>query len=183
MQIDWHSSKLVPAAWGGLTFVAGILCKNLLDSYFNRQEQARKFVLDKRTQLLEQQLSRFYWPLYLRLQRDNLIEERRKERVQDDNDPKSILSLKIDAGVILPTHQDAVSVIENNLHLAGDQAIIDLVVLYVRHVMVYQMLRDAGLRDDPIKHGHGYPKDIFSIIEKRAHKLQAQYDSLIAPQS
>ena len=178
MPTNWH--QLLPTAWAGLTFVLGIYCKNLLDAYFSKQEEVRKFSLDKRTQLLEQQLSRFYWPLYMHLQKDNLIEERRKERVQDEDDPRSILSKKIDEGIILPTHKDAVSVIESNLHLAGDQVIIDLVVLYMRHVMVYQMLRDAGLKDDPIKHGHGYPKDIFAIIEQRTRELQAEYDRLIA---
>jgi hypothetical protein len=178
MPNNWH--QLLPTAWAAVTFVLGIYCKNLLDSYFKRREETQTFVRDKRTDLLEQQLSRFYWPLYMHLQKDNLIEERRKERVQDEDDPHSILSKKIDEGVILPTHKEAVSVIESNLHLAGDQAIIDVVVLYMRHVMVYQMLRDAGLKDDPINHGHGYPKDIFTIIEERTRTLQEEYDRLIA---
>jgi hypothetical protein len=176
---NWPS-QLVPAAWGGLTFVAGILCKNFLDSYFNRQEEARKFLLDKRTQLLEQQLSHFFWPLYLQLQKDNLIWERLMERNQDPDSPQSILSKQIETGAILPTHEVALGVIEANLHLAGDRETCDAVLSYVRHVKLYQMLRAAGLKDDPVSHGEPYPRDIYRLIEKRVFELQAEYDRLIA---
>ncbi len=179
MATNWPS-QLVPAAWGGLTFVAGILCKNLLDAYFNRQAEARKFLLDKRTQLLEAQLSRFYWPLYLRLQQDNMLWERLMERDQDPESPQSKLSMLIERGNLLPIHKEAVEVIESNLHLAGDEATVEAVLRYLRHVKVYEMLRAAGLKDDPISHGEPYPRDIFPLIEKRVHALQAEYDRLIA---
>jgi hypothetical protein len=177
---NWFPNQLVPAAWGGLTFVAGILCKNFLDSYFNRQEEARKFALDKRTQLLDAQLSRFYWPLYLHLEKDNLMLERLIERDEDPESPQSRLSIEIEASFVLPSHEKAVEVIESNLHLAGDAATVEASLRYVRHVKVYGMLRAANVRNDPISHGQPYPKDIFRLIEKRVYALQAEYDRLIA---
>lgn len=63
-----------------MTFLAGIASKGALDSYLRQREEARKFVLDRRVRFLEQQLSQFYWPLYLHLQKENLYWERLRER-------------------------------------------------------------------------------------------------------
>jgi hypothetical protein len=168
-----------PTAWSGVTFLAGIVCKGAFDSYLHRRDEAHKFVLDKRVQFLEQQLSQFYWPIYLHLQKDNLIWERLRERNQDPESSQSKLSRQIESGVILPNHKDAVAVIEANLHLAGDSAVVKESLLYVRHVKVYDMLRAAGIKDDPINHGEPYPGDFFPLIEKRVNTLQAEYDKLI----
>jgi hypothetical protein len=102
------------------------------------------------------------------------------ERDQDPDSPQSKLSMQIESGVILPTHEEALGVIEANIHLAGDKETCDAVLRYVRHVKVYQMLRAAGLKDDPVSHGEPYPRDIYPLIEKRVFALQAEYDRLIA---
>ena len=80
MMTLWASS-FGTAAWSGVTFLAGIASKGVIDSYLRRKEEARKFVLDKRVRFLEQQLSQFYWPIYLHLQKENLDWERLRERL------------------------------------------------------------------------------------------------------
>jgi hypothetical protein len=50
---------------------------------------------------------------------------------------------------------------------------------YVRHVKVYEILRAAGIKDDPVNHGEPYPRDFFLLIEQRVNALQAEYDKLI----
>jgi hypothetical protein len=177
--ITLFTNSFGPAAWGGVTFLAGIVSKGAIDSYLRRREEAHKFVLDKRVQFLEQQLSQFYWPIYLHLQKDNLIWERLKERNQDPESSQSKLSRQIESGVILPNHKDAVAVIEANLHLAGDSTVVEESLRYVRHVKVYEMLLSSGIKDDPINHGEPYPRDFFPLIEKRVNALQAEYDRLI----
>jgi hypothetical protein len=102
---------------------------------------------------LEKQLSQFYWPVYLYLEKDNLIWERLQDRDQDPESAASKLSRQIEGGVILPNHREAMSTIEGNLHLAADSAIVDGSLRYVRHVKLYEMLRLAGSEDDPVSHG------------------------------
>ncbi len=166
-------------AWSGVTFLAGIASKGAIDSYLRRREEAHKFVLDKRVRFLEQQLSQFYWPMYLHLQKDNLYWERLRERNQDPESSQSKLSLQIESGVILPSHKEAMAVIEANLHLAGNSTVVEESLRYVRHVKLYEMLRAAGIKDDPVSHGEPYPQDYFPLIQQRVNALQSEYDNLI----
>jgi len=177
--ITFFGNSFGPAAWSGLTFLAGVASKGAIDSYLRRKEEAQKFVLDKRVRFLEQQLSQFYWPLYLHLQKGELIWERLKERTQDPESPQSRLSLQIESGEILPNHKEALAVIEANLHLAGDSKVVEEVVGYVRHVKVYEMLRAAGIKDDPVNHGHPYPRGFPELIKQHVTALQSEYDKLI----
>jgi hypothetical protein len=172
-------AQTVTATWSALTFLLGLASKGIVDSFLRRRDDAHKLLLDKRIQLLEQQLSQFYWPIYLHLQKDNLIWEKVQQRDQDPDSPRSRLSLKIEQEVILPNHKDALAVIEANLHLAGNAPIVEKSLRFVRHVKVYEMLRAAGIKDDPIAHGEPYPKDYFPAIEQQVNALQAEYDRLI----
>src|SRR5271168_1349591 len=173
------SNTFGPAVWGGVTFLAGIASKGIIDSYLRRRDDAHKFMLDKRVQFLEEQLSQFYWPIYLHLQKDNLLWDRLKDRDQDPESAESRLSRQIETGVILPNHKEALAVIEAHLHLAGDASTVEASLRYVRHVKVYEMLRAAGITSDPISHSEPYPADYFPLIEKRVNSLQAEYDQLI----
>jgi hypothetical protein len=170
----------IPAVvWSGITFVLGIATKSAVDTYMQRRETARKFAVEKRTAFLEQQLSCFYWPLYLHLQKDNLLQERRINRDQDPTTSASRLSMYVESNCILPNHQEAARVIESNLHLAGSSHVINESLKYVRHVKVYEMLQDAGVHEDPIAHKSPYPSGFFDLIKERAIAVQAQYDALI----
>jgi hypothetical protein len=168
-----------PVAWSGVTFLAGVASKGIIDSYLRRNEEARRFVLDKRVRFLEQQLSQFYWPIYLHLQKENLYWERLRERTQDPESSQSRLSIQIESGVILPSHKEAMAVIEANLHLAGNSSVVEESLRYVRHVKLYEMLRAAGIKDDPVNHGEPYPVKFFPLIHERVNALQSEYDNLI----
>src|ERR1035437_7227142 len=93
------SNHLAPYLWSGFTFLAGVACKGIVDSYLRRRDDLRKFLLDKRVKFLEEQLSLLYWPMYLDLEKDNLIWERAQERNQDPDSPQSRLSIQIESGV------------------------------------------------------------------------------------
>ena len=166
--------------WGGITFLAGIASKGIVDSYLRRRDDTHKFLLDKRVHFLEEQLSKFYWPTYLHLQKENLLWDRLRDRDEDPNSPQSRLSVQIELAGILRNHRDALAVIEDHLHLAGDKAVVKASLRYVRHVKVYEMLREAGLKDDPVSHGEPYPHDYFPLIEERVNALQTEYDQLIS---
>ena len=180
MIVSFPTSSMSAVVWSGFTFALGIACKSVIDTYVQRREAVRKFAVEKRTAFLEQQLSRFYWPLYLHLQKDSLLQELRMERDQDPGSPKSILSVYIESSDMLPNHKRATEVIETCLHLAGTVEVVNAAHQYARHVMLYEMLRAAGLeKEEPVSHGQGYPSNFFQLIEQRARTLQDEYDSLI----
>ncbi len=177
--IQLDAATLEHIGWGGVTFALGVAVKAGFDSFFRRRDDAQKFVLEKRAGFLEQQLSKFYWPIYLQLQNDNLMYELLIQRDQDPTSPESVLSKKIESGAILPSHQAVLKVIEDNIHLAGDNHVCDATLRYVRHVKIYEMLRAAELKGDPINHGQEYPKEYFPLIKNRVTALQAEYDRLV----
>jgi hypothetical protein len=71
------------------------------------------------------------------------------------------------------------AVIEANLHLAGNSTVVDESLRYVRHVKLYEMLRAAGIKDDPVNHGVRYPAKFFPLTHQRVNALQFEYDNLI----
>ncbi len=94
--IQLNAASLEHIGWGGVTFALGVAVKSAFDSFFRRRDDERKFVLDKRVGFLEQQLSKFYWPIYLHLQKDNLLYEGLIGRDQDPDSGPSRLSKLIE---------------------------------------------------------------------------------------
>jgi hypothetical protein len=179
IQIPLNLAALENVGWTGLSFVAGIVVKGAFDSFIRRKEAAERFALDKRVAFLEQQLSRFYWPIYLLLGRDDLMYGLQIEANENPESPESRLSKAIESGAILPSHQAVLKVIEENIHLAGDKQVCDATLRYVNHVKVYEMLAAAGVKSLPISHGYEYPKEYYPLIKDRVTALQAEYDRLI----
>ena len=71
------------AAIGALLLLAGVFASRALERLKSRQAletELSKQRASARLQLLGQQLSEFYWPLYLRLQKDNAVWERILDR-------------------------------------------------------------------------------------------------------
>lgn len=63
------------ALLAALAAVAGFLGKSIWDLYWKRREQVETLAREKRVDFLERQLSQFDWPLYLQLQKNNVIWE------------------------------------------------------------------------------------------------------------
>jgi len=162
-----------------LTFGLGLAFKYTLDAKKQRTDEAEKFALENRTAFLQQQLTRFYWPLYLVLEKDDLIYERLTERDEDPNSNASRLSIYIEANSVLPNHQAAAKVIEDFLYLAGAHEVVTACVAYIRHVKVFEMLSAAGVKTDPINQGAPYPKGFKDLLREHCMKLQAEYDQMI----
>lgn len=134
----------------------------------------------KRIAFLEQQLSQFYWPLHLRLQRDDAVWRRMLERESTDETRRRV-ARAIDEHVLLPNHREIVSILEKGLHLARmDRGLEESVLNYVRHVAVYTALRHTdNYSTDPYHLGEPYPKDLSTQVERRTKQLQAEFDQLI----
>ncbi len=84
---------------------AGAALKVVWDAVVDRRKEIEKAQWDTRLQDLRDALSKFYWPLYLRLQRDNIIWRRILDRKSDDEHRRH-LARRIEQEVLIPNHRE-----------------------------------------------------------------------------
>ncbi len=164
-----------------LSAAGGFLAKSIWESYLARKREHETEVWRIRVAELEKRLSQFLWPIYLRLQRDNVVWRRILDREHKDDADRSKLAYQIESDVLLPNHTEILTIIERNMHLAGrDQELEKELLAYVRHVDVYRALRKAGITNkDPIAFEEPWPKGLFFAIESRLETCQREYDRVL----
>lgn len=136
----------------------------------------------RRLEFLEKQLSTFYWPLYLRLEKDNVMWKRIAHLADDADDPlPAEAGHAVERGYILPNHAEAVALIERNAHLIDDKDLFAELLRYVRHVAVFQAVRGTPeLKGrDPRHFGEPFPETLFPLVERKLGKLQDEYQRLL----
>ncbi len=160
--------------------VIGYFSRSLWDKYLGYKYDIEKSNREHRIRYLNLQLSEFYWPIYLRLQKDNTVWEKILLR-DSDNVELSSMAKEIEKNIILPNHNDISKIIESKIHLANaDKLLEEKLLQYLKHIAVYQSIRNVGIFDkDPIYYEEAWPKELFHLIEKRTQKLQDEYNSLI----
>jgi hypothetical protein len=153
--------------------------KASLKNELEKQEQAL------RLQFREEQLSKFYWPIFFRFKKDSatwkLIPQLSgKQRALPDD-----IGRKIELSFLIKNHEEIVAIIENNVHLAqADENLLTEIVAYIRHVAVYRALREANdYTRNPIDLGEPFPEGLEQAIEMRLRTLQADHDRLLVPKS
>lgn len=182
------------ALGGAVGGVLGVVAKSLWDRYAGWRAGIPLETWKIRTAQLERRLSQFYWPLYARLLRDDVVWRMvffdlrlRHDRPQPDwarnmaEEDRRKLAQEIEAKVLLPNHQEAVSIIRSAVHLANaDKEFEVILARYMRHVDAYSSLRSAGIMTaDPIDVGEPYPKELTEAVEARLRKYQAEYEELL----
>jgi hypothetical protein len=167
-----------------LVLVAGFWLNKVLETV--RSNNALKTELAKirdtrNLDFLARQLSEFYWPLYVRLQYDNVVWRRILDANQGDDEIRQKLGREIERNFVLPNHEEMVRIIRSNMHLMENDGIaLDAMLRYIRHVAVYKAMRSAGVEDRfPDALGEPWPRELFPRIEHMAYKLQAQYDAAV----
>lgn len=167
-------------AAAGLGFAAG----KLWEQYTEKRKAIEIELWKLRVAELEKRLREFYWPIYLRLQRDNVVWEKILKRWEKDAEAKQ-LGHQLELDVTLPNHIEIVRVIEQGMHyVRGDKELEGALLQYLRHVDVYRSIRAAGITDkDPKYFGEPYPHSFFQAIDERVKRLQAEYDSILAEQT
>ena len=165
---------------------SGYMLNRAIEKY--KAAQALKSEISKqrfvaRLQRIERQLSEFYWPMYLRLQKDNIVWRRLLDMVKGQDNPLSRIGSRIETDFILPNHNELVSIIETKIHLAEPDAVLQAALLsYIDHVAVYKAAIAAGFTD---LHGAQrelltpWPHELFPLIEDRTLKLQREYVLLL----
>jgi hypothetical protein len=134
----------------------------------NKQKELDKEGLN----FLTSQLQEFYWPILIRLEKNNAIYKK-----LDD----SFVGKEIDEKVVLPNHLEIVDIIENKIHLAqADTILIDEISYYVGHVYTYKALRKSGYQGYPKQyHMNDYREEFYKLIKARTNHIQERYNNLI----
>lgn len=164
---------------------SGVASKVVWDNYVRHLQSIELETWKLRAAQLEKRLLLFYWPIYIRLQRDNLVWSRILARYQDSPDEDQLrLAYQIDQKILLPNHLEIVKIIESNMHLASaDTEFHDALMAYLRHVDIYKSIRELEINNkDPIHYGEGFPKQLFGLFEQRLRRYQAEYDELLRRQ-
>jgi hypothetical protein len=164
-----------------LSAAAGFTAKSLWNYVIKRQAELDKQTLAKRLDFLGAQLSNFYWPLYLRLEKDNLVWQRILGIEDTQGSLKQRLGERFEAEVVIPNHLECVKIIESHIHLAqADEKLLQELIGYIDHVALYKALRAAGeKRVFPFEVGCPYPVGIFASIRDRTIAFQSEYDRLV----
>jgi AAA+ superfamily predicted ATPase len=156
----------------------GIVAKTFWDKLVERREELAKLRRDKKLEILERQLSEFYWPLYLRLEKDNLIWQQVFTR---DNQLSPDVRERLEAHFILPNHEEILEILESKIHLArASEDLSKQIFQYIRHIAIYQAIRGAGISDkDPMDFNEPFPQDLYRLVNEKKDALQAEYDKLL----
>jgi hypothetical protein len=168
---------------GILLAIAGFWLNRYLEAFKSRRALESELIKtrdQKELELVQSQLSQFYWPVYLRLQIDNVVWERILQR--QSNDPvRAALAHRIETDFILPNHEATCKIIESNIHLAApNPELLQALLKYVRHVAVYRAIRATGNTEvDPVDVGEPWPADVFPIVEKATLARQKGFESLL----
>jgi hypothetical protein len=170
-----------------ILIVAGFWLNWYLEKFKSRQQlenELRKVRDQKQIELLESQLSKFYWPVYLHLQMDNVVWQRILQKGSSDK-LTADLSHRIETDFILPNHDATCTLIQANIHLAApDSQLMKAVLKYLRHVTVYRALRATGNTSlDPINVDEPWPKDLFPAVEEATFRKQREFETLLQQNS
>ncbi len=135
-------------------------------------------------ELIERQISEFYWPIYLRLEKDNVMWKRIKSLSSEKNLLPEAASEAIEKEFILKNHQEIVEIIESKIHLAENsndsKELINELLKYIKHVAIYKTIRSIKelQRFNPIDLNEPFPERIHPLIENKFLELQNRYEHL-----
>jgi hypothetical protein len=135
-------------------------------------------------EFIERQISEFYWPIYLRLEKDNMMWKRIKSLGSDKNALPDAASEAIEKDFILKNHQEIVEIVESKIHLAENSAnsreLIDELLKYIKHVAVYKTIRSIKelQKFNPVDLNEPFPPKLFPLIENNFRELQSRYENL-----
>jgi hypothetical protein len=183
---------------GGIVLIAGYWINKRFEKFkveTNRQSAEKQKIfelenqlalnrLNEELELIEKQISDFYWPIYLRLEKDNTMWQRISCLSADKNVLPGAASDLIEKEFILKNHQEIVEIVESKIYLAGNLAsseeLIDELLKYIKHVAVYKTIRSVKelQKLNPISLNEPFPEKLFPLIEKKFHELQEKYEKL-----
>jgi len=183
--------------WGLIGGIIGsaatFLAKSVWDNAIQREKEISLAIWKIKADEMEKRLSTFYWPLYMCLQRDDLMWKKvfSDLRMRSDapkawvknlsEEDRKNLSSELENNVLIPNHKDAVDIIRSKMYISAvTPELARLLFAYVRHVDGYIALRSAGIKGiDPIDIEEKYPEGLSAAVKARLDDFQAAYEKLL----
>jgi hypothetical protein len=162
------SSLLLPA----ILAVFGFFGKSLYDIYLEDRKRDR--------QLIESKLQNFYWPICIRLKKNENV-FRYLFKGKRDSDKESIdykISHYVEKNILMNNHEEILSIITSYRYLAdADNEIGPLIDAFIKHVSIYKALLDSGINEFPgIISNAPYPSKIDDYFYEKTKALQEILD-------
>lgn len=141
----------------------------------------RSDVAKEQREELGQELSQFYYPIYLRLEKDNAVWQR--VLGSEEKPEEGRIRSELERSFILPNHDQIVKIIDEHIDLVkNDQELWTQILKYEKHVAIFKALRATGDPRVPIQLGVPWPDQFFPLVAKRTQQLQSKYDALLRQQ-
>lgn len=153
---------LIPA----LIAVVGFLGKSIYELYLDRRK--------RKIQNIEDKLKLFYWPVLIRLEKDNAIWETILSKREEQNSIQYKIASNVERNTILKNHQEVLDIINNYIYLAEPDAMLTSEIKkYIKNVTIYKALREAGEETKfPIRLGAPWPEYFFELIKSKTEYYQ-----------
>jgi len=154
-----------------LIAVGGYLVKSLYDIYLDNRK--------RRFQNIEDKLKLFYWPILIRLEKDNGIWETILLKRQDSASIQYKIAEHIEKNIVLKNHQEVLDIIDNYAYLAEpDDALQIEIKNYIKNVTIYKAIRESDNQTQfPLALGAPWPKDFYPIIKEKTKFYQEKLNS------
>lgn len=154
--------------WPIILAVLGYLSKSIYELYLDFRK--------KRIQNIEAKLKLFYWPILIRLEKDNAIWETILSKRNDPNSIQYKIANQVEDNIILKNHQEILKIIEDYIYLAEpNEDLVLQVKIYIKNISIYQSLRSAKEEKMfPIDLGAPWPDNFFNIIKEKTDHYQTQ---------
>lgn len=152
----------IPALIAALGFIG----KSIFDVFLSLR--------NKRIVILENKLQKFYWPILIRIEKDNAIWEMILSKRSDHNSLQYKLASTIEKNDVLQNHNEILEIVSHNIHYAeADKELTDCIRKYVKNVTIYKALRESGEEKIfPLALGAAWPHELYPLIKSRTEKYQ-----------
>jgi flagellar biosynthesis component FlhA len=166
--------ELISSIWlPALIGVLGFIGKSLYDIFLSMR--------NKKIEILENKLQKFYWPILIRIEKDNAIWESILSKRDNTDSLQYKLAYIIEKNYVLQNHNEILEIISSNMHLAEpDKELTDSIRKYIKNVTIYKAIRDSGEEKVfPLELGAEWPQDLYKLIQNRTEKYQKELNSKI----
>ena len=161
---------LIPA----IIALVGYFGKSFYEIYTNNQKRKRE--------LIEAQLHLFYWPIVIRLKKnENTYHYLFKgKREQNEKSISSIIARYVEVKVLMKNHVEILEIITEYRYLSdSDDKFEQLLNSFIRHVTIYQAFIEADIKDYPGVSGDApYPTGLDKYFYDKTEKLQTKHEKL-----
>lgn len=177
-------SVLIPIVAIIISFLTNSVLERNKIASASRQEQLRS---DR--EFINKQLSDFYYPIFLRLEKDSAtwtLASQLSKDVRARTTPQ--FSDYIESDILIPNHEETIKIIDDGLSLIKNgrerydpSALISAVKKYQRHVAAYRALRAINdFSSNPIElcSDCKFPAEFPKLISERIKDLEAQRAAL-----